>query len=173
MEFEALVNQHKDAVYRQILRVCGGNHEDAEDVLVDTMLRAWRHMDQLKEPLAFRGWLAQIGRRVCWHLRGREALLPVMQLSALREEGGQISSAVDPMEDRIHRNRMTAIVHQAISALPAELAAVYRLRDLDGLPGDQTSRLMGITEAAMKSRLHRARKQIRIHLDNLLAGEKS
>ncbi|HTM37024.1 MAG TPA: sigma factor [Terriglobales bacterium] len=46
MNFEALANEHKDAVYRQMLRVCG-NREDAEDVLIEALFRAYRHLDQL------------------------------------------------------------------------------------------------------------------------------
>jgi len=46
MNFEALANEHKDAGYRQMLRVCG-NREDAEDVLIEALFRAYRHLDQL------------------------------------------------------------------------------------------------------------------------------
>ena len=62
--FEALTQQHKDAVYRQMIRVCG-NREDAEDVQVEALLKAYRHLDELRDSAAFRGWLAQIARRVC------------------------------------------------------------------------------------------------------------
>ena len=70
MDFEALANQHKDAVYRQLMRACG-NREDAEDVLIEALLKAYRNLDQLHESGAFRAWLAQIGRRVCWQLKQR------------------------------------------------------------------------------------------------------
>jgi DNA-directed RNA polymerase specialized sigma24 family protein len=78
--------QHKDAVYRHMLRV-SGNHEDAEDVLVEAWLEAYRHLDPLRDSAAFRFCLAQIGRRVCWQLKEREALLTILQLSTLEAEG--------------------------------------------------------------------------------------
>lgn len=171
MEFEALVNQHKDAVYRQILRVCGGSREDAEEVLIDALLRAWKHMDQLQDPAAFRSWLAKIGKRVCWHLRGREALFPVLQLSALEAGGAMVPSDSEPMEARLDAARMKAIVQAAVSSLPPDLAEVYRLRDLEGLSGEVTAHKLGLTQAGMKSRLHRARKQLRAELDKLLGAE--
>lgn len=71
MDFEKLANEHKDTVYRQMMRACG-NREDAEDVLVEALLRASRHLDQLRESVAFRAWLAQIARRVCWQLLATE-----------------------------------------------------------------------------------------------------
>src|SRR5215467_13814564 len=79
MDFEALANKHKDAVYRQMLRVCS-NREDAEDVLIEALFRAYRYLDKLERPEAFRAWLASIGRRVCWRLKRREAVLPLIQL---------------------------------------------------------------------------------------------
>jgi RNA polymerase sigma-70 factor (ECF subfamily) len=89
MDFEALANEHKDAVYRQLIRACG-NREDAEDVLIEALLKAYRNLGQLRDSSAFRSWLAQIGRRVCWHLKQREALLPIMQLSAMEAEGTEL-----------------------------------------------------------------------------------
>jgi hypothetical protein len=65
MEFETLANQHKDQVYRHMTRACG-NREDTEDVLVEAMVKAHRHLGQLRDARAFRAWLAQIARRVCW-----------------------------------------------------------------------------------------------------------
>jgi DNA-directed RNA polymerase specialized sigma24 family protein len=73
MEFETLANQHKDEVYRQMIRACG-NREDAKDVLVEALLKAHRHLGQLRDGGAFRAWLAQIARRVCWQLKKREAV---------------------------------------------------------------------------------------------------
>jgi RNA polymerase sigma-70 factor (ECF subfamily) len=77
MNFEALANENRDAVYRQLIRACG-NREDAEDVLVEALLKAYRNLGQLRDSDAFRSWLAQIGRRVCWQLKQREALLPII-----------------------------------------------------------------------------------------------
>jgi RNA polymerase sigma-70 factor (ECF subfamily) len=57
MDFEALANQHKDEVYRQMIRA-RGNREDAEDVLVEALLKAHRHLAQLRDSTAFRAWLA-------------------------------------------------------------------------------------------------------------------
>src|SRR5208283_809087 len=86
MDFEELAKEHKDAVYRQLIRTCG-NREDAEDVLIEALLKAYRSLGQLRESQAFRSWLVQIGRRVCWQLKEREALLPIMQLSAMGQQG--------------------------------------------------------------------------------------
>ena len=86
MHFDRLVSQHKDAVYRQMVRMCG-NADDAEDVLGEALLKAYRAMDQLGDEEAFRGWLAIIARRTCGRLKRREALAPVWSLAELADFG--------------------------------------------------------------------------------------
>src|SRR5450631_633734 len=105
VDFDALARQHKDAVYRQMIRVCG-NREDAEDVLIEALLKAYRHLDQLRESDAFRAWLAQIAKRVCWQLKEREALLPLLQLSTLEEEGREIPGGELTPEGELARRQM-------------------------------------------------------------------
>jgi RNA polymerase sigma-70 factor (ECF subfamily) len=167
VDFDRLAVEHKDAVYRQMIRACG-NREDAEDVLVEALLKAYRHLGQLRDARAFRGWLAQIGRRVCWQLKQRESLMPLMQLSALEDEGRQISGREDT-EAAAALGQMKRLLNDALDRLPAEYREIYQLRDVDELPGEEVARRLGISLAAMKSRLHRARTMVRQYLDERLA----
>ena len=164
MDFEDLVNEHKDAVYRQMIRTCG-NREDAEDVLIDALLKAYRNLDQLRAQEAFRTWLGQIARRVCWQLRKREALLPLLQLSKLEEEGTEFASNTPAVDNALARQQMKDLLMKAIGSLPPEYEVVYRMRELEELPGDEVARRLHISLEAMKSRLHRARAMVREKLD--------
>ena len=170
--FEELTRQHKDAVYRQMIRVCG-NHEDAEDVLVEALLKAYRHVDQLRDSAAFRGWLAQIARRVCWQLKEREALLPLLQLSALEDEGLEISTSEPGPESQLARRLMKQTLEEAIGALPPVYREVYWLRDVEERTGNEVAKALNISTTAMKSRLHRAREMVRRSLDKALTNRVS
>lgn len=167
MNFERLAQEHKDAVYRQMIRVCG-NHEDAEDVLVEAMLKAYRHLDQLREVVAFRSWLAQIARRVCWQLKEREALLPLLQLSVLEEEGQEMPETRTDLEAEAGLRQMKELLTEAIQNLPAKYREIYEMRDLEDVPGDEAAKRLGVSLTAMKSRLHRARSMVRNYLDERL-----
>jgi RNA polymerase sigma-70 factor (ECF subfamily) len=167
VNFEILVNQHKDAVYRQMLRVCG-NHADAEDVLIEALLKAYRHLDQLRDAVAFRAWLAKIANRVCWQLKKREALMPLLQLSMLEDEGREIKAAGPSIDSQLELAQMKTLLLAAIAGLPAPYREVYELRDLQDVAGDEVARKLGISIAAMKSRLHRARALIRQQIDQAL-----
>ena len=169
LDFDALAKQHKDAVYRQMIRVCG-NREDAEDVLIEALLKAYRHLDQLRESAAFRAWLAQIAKRVCWQLKEREALLPLLQLSTLEDEGREFPGSEPPPDAQLARQQMKGLLNEAIDTLPALYRPVYVLCDVENLRGDEVAQKLGISRAAMKSRLHRARDMVRAHLDAPLAG---
>jgi RNA polymerase sigma-70 factor, ECF subfamily len=170
-DFDALTRQHQNTVYRQMLRVCG-NREDAEDVLVEALLKAYRHLDQLRDSAAFRAWLAQIAKRVCWQLKEREALLPLLQLSALEEEGREIPGGELTPEAQLARRQIKQQLDDAIAALPEVYRKVYQLRDMEDRPGGEVAQKLGISRAAMKSRLHRARDLMRTYLDAALTREK-
>ncbi len=154
-----------------MLRVCG-NREDAEDVLVEALLRAYRHLDQLRDSEAFRAWLATIGKRVCWQLKEKEALLPLMQLSTLQDEGREVAGRDESPETAAVVGQMKELLAKVLGGLPAEFRVVYELRDLQNIPGDEVARQRGISLAAMKSRLHRARALVRQGLDEAIVSGK-
>lgn len=168
-DFDALTRQHKDSVYRQMVRVCG-NREDAEDALVEALLKAYRHLNQLRDSAAFRAWLARIARRVCWQLKAREALVPLLQLSTLDEEGRELPGTDPTPEATLARRQMKQLLDDAIAWLPPLYRSVYELRDVEDRSGDEVAQQLGISRAAMKSRLHRAREIVRQHLDHALTA---
>jgi len=167
MDFERLLDRHKDAVYRQMIRACG-NREDAEDALVEAIMSAYRASDGLRDETAFQGWLATIGRRVCGKLRQRESLLPVISLSRLIEDGFEPISPAGDAVDAMDRAALSDCVHHALSALPELYRDVYVRRELEGHSAEITAEALGITIAAVKSRLHRARTMVRQTLDSSL-----
>jgi RNA polymerase sigma-70 factor, ECF subfamily len=167
MNFEELAIENKDSVYRQMVRVCG-NREDAEDVLVEALLKAYRNLEKLRDSGAFRAWLAQIARRVCWQLKEREALFPLVQLAEMEEEGHGITSKEPPPEAQVAAKEMKQILAEAMAKLPEEYREVYELRDVQERSGEEVARKLWISQAAMKSRLHRARELLREKLDAAL-----
>jgi RNA polymerase sigma-70 factor (ECF subfamily) len=164
-----LSHQHKDAVYRQMLRVCG-NREDAEDVLIEALLKAYRNLDDLDAPEAFRTWLGRIANRVCWQLRRKEALLPLLQLSELEETGTEVVDSAPSAEQQAGIAEMKQMLMAALRSLPPDYQAIYQLRAIEELSGGQTALKLGLSATAMKSRWHRARTLLRERIDAALTG---
>ncbi len=167
LDFESLIHEHKDAVYRHLIRVCG-NREDAEDALIEALLKAHSHLDQLRNSNAFRGWLRQIAKRACWQIKRRDALLPILQLSSLEDGGFSLESEGPTPEQELAQQEMKHMLIQAITALPVAYRRVYELRDLEGISGEEAAQRLKIKKEAMKTRLHRARQMVRQHLDRAL-----
>lgn len=168
-DFDRLVAQHKDAVYRQMIRVCG-NHDDAEDVLVEAMLRAYRAMDQLDDPGAFGGWLSTIARRVCLRMRRREELAPILSLAGIPGLDETLADGAPLPSDAMERGQLKGCVQEAVQALPEMYRVVYVLREIEGRPADEVGKKLGLTIPAVKSRLFRARGMVREALDRGVCG---
>ncbi|KAA6458185.1 sigma-70 family RNA polymerase sigma factor [Acidobacteria bacterium AB60] len=171
-DFDELARRHKDAVYRQMVRVCG-NREDAEDVLIEALLKAYRSLDALTAREAFRTWLARIASRVCWQLRRRESLLPLLQLSALQESGADVPDPSPSVEAQAGSAQLKQILRDALNSLPPAYREVYQLRAIHELSGEETARRLNLTLPAMKSRWHRARTLLRAHLDRALTPQQA
>lgn len=164
MQFDRLVRQHKDAVYRQMVRMCG-NQEDAEDVLAEALLKAYRALDQLGDEATFQAWLAIIARRTCGRLKRREALLPVLKLADIAEQGREPRDSAASPEQQALEAETKACLLEVIAQLPPAYRAVYERRDVLGLSANETAQELQLSVAAVKSRLHRARALVRAGVD--------
>src|SRR5262249_22192710 len=111
-----------------------------------------------------------IERRVCWQLKEKESLRPILQLSVLEEEGKEIAADEVPLDVQLAGQRMKTLLERALANVPEESRRVFELRDVQEFSGEEVARRLGISLSAMKSRLHRARSQIRKQLDDALAA---
>ncbi len=165
-QFDRVVSRHKDAVYRQLLRMCG-NREDAEDVLVDSLVRAYQGLDDLRDDESFRAWLVQIGRRTCVRLKQKASQRPIAALPDLEAYGFEIPAATTP-EHELFELETKRCVMSAFESLPPIYQEVYRLRELEQRSAEEVAGTLGLTIPALKSRLHRARALVRQALDDQL-----
>ncbi len=159
MDFDRLASRHKDAVYRQMLRVCG-NAEDAEDVLVESLIKAYRALPTLRDEAAFGGWLAMIARRACGRLKRQEALHPLL---ALNEEV--------PSTNEENYNHVKSCLLTAFDALPEAYQTPYRLFALENLSQADVASRLGLGVNTVKTRIRRARQMLRKQLDASICGE--
>ena len=83
----------------------------------------------------------------------------------LEEEGREVPGSEPPPDVQLARRQMKELFSEAINALPDLYREVYQLCDVEDLRGDDVARRLGISRAAMKSRLRRARDLVRTYLD--------
>ena len=130
------------------------NSQDAEDAAQDAMIVLFREVGTLRATAALASWMFRIVRNECLRraralARGGEQLVEVA-----------VPSAEDDVLTRLEIERVAA----AVASLPEDQRRVLIMRDIRGLPGKTVADALGLSTAAMKSRLHRARATVRDYL---------
>lgn len=155
--FDALVEAHQRAVFR-FARALTHNDALAEDVLQETFLSALEGLGAWRAESSLRTWLLVIARNAALKHRRRDRERPGEQepdFETLGRDAGW--GDVDSPERIAASHEAASAVTRALASLDVEAREVLTLRELEGLSGDETARLLGLSLAAMKSRLHRAR----------------
>jgi RNA polymerase sigma-70 factor (ECF subfamily) len=159
-----LVRAHHDRVYRFGRRVCRDGF-DADDAVQEAFVKLARRPDMVQETGVVY-WLLRVVRNACIRMLrpyARERKTLGERLDTPEEAP---SDDLDPHAALV-RWQLVSAVHQAVATLDRQLREVLVMRDLEGLSGDHTCAALGITEAAMKNRLHRARAELRRELERL------
>ena len=169
---ERLLMKAQEIAYRFSLLVCG-HADDADDAMQEALLKTYRHASQIKEPAAFRTWLYRTVKNACLISRRRRVDEPV-RLHSLDE----VSMAPDGSLQRIdvedhgrrpdqvmENSRLRQSLHRALQTLPPESRLIVFLREVEGLSTRDVAAVVGISEANVKTRLHRARLRLRQHLE--------
>jgi RNA polymerase sigma-70 factor, ECF subfamily len=163
--FTQLVNRYSRKVFRLAKHITQ-NNEDADDVLQDTFLKAYEHLGEFQEQSKFYTWIVRITvNESLMKLRKRRAG-KIVSLDEPVDTGEEIITreiAVwdDNPEQRYSLKEMHEILEQAVDGLAPIFRTVFVLRDIDELSTEETASALGISVPAVKSRLLRARLQLR------------
>jgi len=155
--FEVLVSRHEQAVYR-LARAITRTNEDAEDVLQETFLSAFRAAEGYRGTASVRTWLLTIARHAAIRYGVRAARLPTADVST-EDLGLEAGWGSDP-ETIVIRAQREQLLKDALESLPFQDREILVLRELEGISGDEVAQLLGVSRTAMKSRLHRARLRL-------------
>ena len=164
---EAAVREHARMVYRVCYSVLR-NHHDAEDTTQETFLRVWRYRGKLADVRELRTWLARIAWRVSVERRKN---LPQVPLDETEAAIAKIRSTTSGADQAVLLTEMQTVLDSLIAALPAKLRDPLTLSTLGEMSPAQIGEVLGINEAAVRSRLFRARQILRDKLTVLLEGK--
>lgn len=155
--FEALVDRYETKLLRFCMRTLG-DRQDAEDVVQDTLVQAWKSMSALTEPAAFGTWIYRLASNKCTDLLRRRMARP--------------SDAQDPDDMSIHADgrasveksveARTALQHfsDVLQTLSSEQRVTWVLHQMEGLSYAEVATTLGISEGSVRGRIHRARTAI-------------
>lgn len=163
--YEALVRRHQDHLYAVALRLMG-DPTDAQDVVQETLLRGWRGIARFEQRAQFFTWIYRIAINEAnrsLERRGRREHQAIdHELLTLEGDSEQQPPA------RLATQQLQRELERAVRSLPATQRAAVVLRDVEGLSTREAAELVGIREAAFKSRLHSGRLKLRASLGDAL-----
>ena len=157
--------RHGDALYRFALGA-SPSERDAEDALQDGLLSAWRGASTFRGEASARTWLFQVVVHACRRRTRRRSGEPA-RMDGIEAAAAVAHEAPGPDGNAEARQLRTAL-QAALARLPEEAREVLVLRDVEGLDGAEAAAALGIGLAAMKSRLHRARLELKGHVEAIL-----
>ena len=163
--FTNLVQRYDGKIFRLAMHVTQ-NREDAEDVLQETFMKAYEHLDQFKGDSKFYTWIVRIAvNQALMKLRRRrtdktvsmDEQIDTGEDTVVRE----IAAWDENPEQRFSREEIGKIMDGAIESLDPIYRSVFVLRDVEDLSTEETADALGLSVPAVKSRLLRARLQLR------------
>ncbi len=165
----ALVRRHGGKLYGLGLRLCGGP-EDAEDLVQETFLRAYRNWEQFEGRSDPGTWLYSIASRVCQRLHRRRAGEPsrIGSIDELLPMGDRELAVIEGGADMMISKEGIEQVERAMTTLPIQFRMPLVLKDIVGLSIADVAEILGIKPATVKTRVHRARLKLRQAVEELL-----
>lgn len=167
---ERLLLRAQEVAFRFSVMVCG-HAGDAEDVMQEALMKTYRHVSRIREPDAFRTWLYRTVRNACLMKRRRRVNEPNPRevLSVSDDEAGVTDvrdTARGPHEMAANR-WLGRRLRQALMSLPGSYRMIVMLREMEGLSTREVAAVTGLSEANVKTRLHRARTLLRDALEDV------
>lgn len=166
---DRLLTEHGPRLYAIARRLCR-THEDAEDLVQETMLRAYRKWDQFDGRSDVTTWLYTIAARICRRMHRPRAGQPrrIESLQELLPLGEPLMAVVPWVGEEVvseaERREMQDRVEEAIAELPESFRLPLILKEIAGLSIEQVASVLGLKPATVKTRIHRARLRVRDRL---------
>ena len=164
--FGCLVRKYQDRLYNTVAHVVG-NAEDARDIVQDAFVKAFVKLDTFQRSSAFYTWLYRIAFNLAATHRRRRR--PIVSVEHVREISGS-----EPMEtgegpsEKMQRKERCRQVRHAMDQLTEEHRVVLVLREIDGCCYETIAEILELPVGTVRSRLHRARLQLRDQLEEVL-----
>ncbi|MEA3435091.1 MAG: sigma-70 family RNA polymerase sigma factor [Thermodesulfobacteriota bacterium] len=165
--FDELVLSHKDKVFNLCYWFVG-DYQDANDLAQDVFFKAFKALKNFRFESAFSTWIYRIAVNTCknrlksFQYRLKKKFVHLNNTAAAKNNPGvEIADESSSPEIELGRKEKSRLIQTAISSLPAEKKAVVVLRDIEGLSYEEISSVTGFNLGTVKSKLARARQDLR------------
>ncbi len=165
LAFEQLIAEHQKRIFSIAYRIAG-NTEDASDMAQEVLIKIFRNLKNFRGDSKFSTWLYRVATTTCLDEQKKQRRHTAFSLDeTIDTEDGNI--ATDPVdtgptpEESLERKMMHQAIHQAIGKLKKEHQKVILLREVQGLSYEEIATILHCSEGTVKSRINRAREQLK------------
>lgn len=160
--FTQVIAQYTEPLYRQIRRMVE-SHDDANDILQETFIKAWTSLSNFRGDAKLSTWLYKIAVNESLTFLARERRRNNVSID---DEASMLINAIEA-DDNIDGDTLALELRKAIAALPEKQRLVFNMRYYDDMKYEQMSEILGTSVGALKSSYHFAVKKIEQHFSNL------
>jgi RNA polymerase sigma factor (sigma-70 family) len=164
--YEILIRRYNPYLYKTA-RSYGFNHHDTEDLMQETYIAAFANLSKFENRSSFKTWILRIMLNLCYHKTKKLSFKNERASEQYINENSTPMYANDQTDTgrSIANRELKEILEDSLKKLPEDYRMVYALRELSGLSVEETSELLGITEANVKVRLNRAKTLLRKEIE--------
>ena len=172
MAFDLLVTKYQRKLFRLVLRLVS-NQTEAEDVVQETFIKAYRALHQFRGDSAFYTWLYRIGINTAKNFLDNQGRRVATSTDTTAEqveafEEGENLRDINTPESMLASKQIAETVNIAMDELPEDLRVALSLREMEGLSYDEIAVIMECPIGTVRSRIFRARESIAVRLRPLL-----
>jgi len=169
--FEILIRRNNPFLYK-IGMSYGYHHQDVQDLMQETFIAAYTHLDKFENRSSFKTWIIRIMLNLCYHKAQKKSFKNERSIET------NVNDKIIPMfQDRemgdsyktVTNREVGQIIGKALLELPVDYRMVFCLRELNGLSTSEAAEAIGITETNVKVRLNRAKHMLRQSIEQMYA----
>jgi RNA polymerase sigma factor (sigma-70 family) len=165
--FEILVRRTNAALYK-IARGYGFSHQDAEDLMQEAHVAAYRHLGTFAGRSAYKTWISRIMINQCFQKLRKDAVRNEIVTDPSHTETTLEMQPIDHTDpaQTAHNRELAAFLHRSLQAMPLTLRSVFLLREMEGHSVADTAEMLDITQVNVKVRLNRAKALLQKRLES-------
>lgn len=164
--FGLLVRKYQDRLYTALVHV-SGSRDEAEDVAQDAFVQAFLKLASFEQQSSFYTWLYRIAFNSAISRRRKKRVESSVE-AAKDATGDEPSDRLERPEERVLREERAMLIQRALGDLSAEHRAILVLREMEGCEYEEISQILDLPVGTVRSRLHRARLQLKEQLSGVL-----
>lgn len=168
--YEIIVRRYNPYLYK-IGRSYNYNHEDTQDLMQETFVDAYKNLKQFEKRAAFKTWIIRIMMNNCYKKKEKLSFKNEVVYEVNDNSIPMFSNSKNDTEKSIQNRELAYIIEEALGRIPQDYRMVFSLREINGLNIAETSNLLNISEANVKTRLSRAKTMLRGEIEKTYSAQ--